>query len=273
MNTVVYINAKKLTSIAGNRLKRTLDEAIDNSEESSSAIANGSAYDINETADKSSISSNFHDDDSTSTISEQIGHSPLTYSVLKKRIVEKADEIHSIVCCWFGFDVEQLRRISILITLVKAIIPIKSGYLVSSLFFFAINGNLIRVKKVETVPKDSTIEKSSLYSSNKHVIGFKTGIRFIFDYKESEFDIGVKMATWFSLLLKRRREMWYDPDQRANTASEATKVELGTKAKRMMFHFGQCEGKYRPPHKNSNVVWLNSIVMLLQKNVLKIVIH
>ncbi|KAI8376725.1 hypothetical protein EDC96DRAFT_562115 [Choanephora cucurbitarum] len=190
MNTVVYINAKKLTSIAGNRLKRTLDEAIDNSEESSSAIANGSAYDINETADKSSISSNFHDDDSTSTISEQIGHSPLTYSVLKKRIVEKADEIHSIVCCWFGFDVEQLRRISILITLVKAIIPIKSGYLVSSLFFFAINGNLIRVKKVETVPKDSTIEKSSLYSSNKHVIGFKTGIRFIFDYKESEFDIG-----------------------------------------------------------------------------------
>ncbi|KAG2192861.1 hypothetical protein INT47_010274 [Mucor saturninus] len=55
---------------------------------------------------------------------------------------------------------------------------------------FSINFNLIRVKKRETVPTDSTIDKSSLYSSNKHVIGFKTNIRFIFDYKESEFDIG-----------------------------------------------------------------------------------
>ncbi|CAO3691072.1 unnamed protein product [Rhizopus stolonifer] len=55
---------------------------------------------------------------------------------------------------------------------------------------FAINGNLIRVKKGETVPTDSTIEKSNFYSTNKHIIGFKSDIRFIFDYKGSEFDIG-----------------------------------------------------------------------------------
>lgn len=55
---------------------------------------------------------------------------------------------------------------------------------------FAINGNLIRVKKGETVPTDSTTEKSNLHAGNDHIIGSNTDIRFIFDYKNVEFDIG-----------------------------------------------------------------------------------
>lgn len=72
---------------------------------------------------------------------------------------------------------------------------------------FAINGNLIRVKKEETVPTDSTIEKSSFYSTSKHIIGFKTDIRFIFDYKESEFDIGGALSAFPMLILPRLQTM------------------------------------------------------------------
>jgi hypothetical protein len=96
-----------LTSIAGNRLKRTLDEAINNSEGRSSAMTNESTYDTDETTDESPGSStfrrrkfsdisNFQDDTSNSSDSGQIEQPPLTYSVLKKRITAKADEIHSM---------------------------------------------------------------------------------------------------------------------------------------------------------------------------------
>lgn len=103
MNTIADINAKKLASIAGNRLKRTLDEAINNSEGPSSAMTNESTYDTDETTDEPSGSStfrrrkfsdisNFQDD--TSNLSDS--GPPLTYLVLKKRITAKADEIHSM---------------------------------------------------------------------------------------------------------------------------------------------------------------------------------
>ncbi|KAG1084464.1 hypothetical protein G6F60_011244 [Rhizopus arrhizus] len=59
MNTIADINAKKLASIAGNRLKRTLDEAINNSEGPSSAMTNESTYDTDETTDEPSSSSTF----------------------------------------------------------------------------------------------------------------------------------------------------------------------------------------------------------------------
>jgi hypothetical protein len=55
---------------------------------------------------------------------------------------------------------------------------------------FAINGNLVRLKVGETIPGDSTEEKSRLYVGEKHIVGFKTDIRFICDYDDSEFDIG-----------------------------------------------------------------------------------
>lgn len=50
------------------------------------------------------------------------------------------------------------------------------------------------MKKGETVPTESTTEKSTLYNDNNHVIGFKVDNRFVFDYKESEFDIDVVEA-------------------------------------------------------------------------------
>jgi hypothetical protein len=49
---------------------------------------------------------------------------------------------------------------------------------------------LIRLKCGETIPDDSTEEKSRLYVGEKHIVGFKTDIRFICGYDNSEFDIG-----------------------------------------------------------------------------------
>jgi hypothetical protein len=298
MNSIADINAKKLTSIAGNRLKRNLDEVINNSEGSSSAITNESAYDTDESSGSSTLRQRKFSDTSNSNDSEQIEQSPLSYSVLKKRIIAKADEIHSmyqknqkittgqrkLMSCGSSLVLDLIDKSEnnaykglfsdvdwnkivlafendLLLPKVKiqeksmttweyaaGLALISNSFEDSQIFLasafskqnqsnqratiklfisiydviqnnpfimrqeypdnisesdytdqiwlpifkslFAINGNLIRVKRGETVPKESTIEKSSLYSTNKHIIGFKTDIRFIFDYKESEFDIG-----------------------------------------------------------------------------------
>ncbi|KAG1462710.1 hypothetical protein G6F56_005454 [Rhizopus delemar] len=327
MNNIADINAKKLASIAGYRLKRTLDEVINNDEGSSSIITDKSAFDIDKTTDEppltstprrreSSDTSNFQNDASNPTDSEQFEQSPLTYSVLKKTIMAKANEIHSIYQKSQNITPEQRKLMSCGSSLILDLIdksennaykglfsyvdwnkivlafendlllpeakiqeslmtkwecaaglvlmsnnfedsqvflasafakqnqsnqratiklfisiydviqnnpfimrqeypdcPINSSCLYTNkheyhtdnisegeytdqiwlpIFksLFAINGNLIRVKKGETVPTDSTIEKSNFFSANRHITGFKTDIRFIFDYKESEFDIG-----------------------------------------------------------------------------------
>ncbi|GAA5799953.1 hypothetical protein HPULCUR_005374 [Helicostylum pulchrum] len=59
---------------------------------------------------------------------------------------------------------------------------------------FAINGHLVGADKGETVIKNSTQQKSALYQSDSHVIGFKVDVRLIYDHGSSEFDIGAAEA-------------------------------------------------------------------------------
>ncbi|PHZ09866.1 uncharacterized protein RHIMIDRAFT_239982 [Rhizopus microsporus ATCC 52813] len=59
---------------------------------------------------------------------------------------------------------------------------------------FATNGHLIRVKKGETVIKDSIEQKAVFYQTESHVIEFKVDVRLIYDHGASEFDIDVAEA-------------------------------------------------------------------------------
>ncbi|GAA5815771.1 hypothetical protein MFLAVUS_009286 [Mucor flavus] len=55
---------------------------------------------------------------------------------------------------------------------------------------FEIDTRLIRLKPSETVPDDSTSEKAYIYEeTNKHLIGFKVDLRFIYDFEDKEFDL------------------------------------------------------------------------------------
>lgn len=56
---------------------------------------------------------------------------------------------------------------------------------------FEIDSHIIRLKPTETVPDDSTSEKAYIYEDydNKHIIGFKIDLRFIYDFEDKEFDL------------------------------------------------------------------------------------
>ncbi|KAL9537310.1 hypothetical protein MBANPS3_011893 [Mucor bainieri] len=59
---------------------------------------------------------------------------------------------------------------------------------------FATNNNIIRPKKGETVPEESTAEKNQMYAVSTNIIGFKTDIRFLYDHEDDQFDLGAVEA-------------------------------------------------------------------------------
>ncbi|KAG1146996.1 hypothetical protein G6F37_004389 [Rhizopus arrhizus] len=176
-NTIADINTKKLTSIAGNRLKRTLDEAINNSEGPSSAMTNESTYDTDEITDESSGSSTFRrhlidksENNAYKKLFSYVDWNKIVLAFENDLLLPEARIQEKLMTKW-----EYAAGLALI-----------SNSFEDSQVFLA--SAFAKKKSNESDYTDQIW--LPIFKSLFAINDFKTDIRFIFDYKGLEFDIG-----------------------------------------------------------------------------------